>query len=72
MSAFLSSHVRFVDRANQTIGRFAMYLLFAMMGIMLWSSLTKFMHLPAMRTLEMALVAYYMLVALWRSLALFL
>jgi hypothetical protein len=72
MSAFLSSHVRFVDRANQTIGRFAMYLLFAMMGIMLWSSLTKFMHLPAMWTLEMALVAYYMLVALWRSLALFL
>lgn len=68
MPEVLKSYVRFVDSLNRRIGRFAMYLLFAMMAIMLWSSFTKFMHIPAGWTLEMAqftLVAYYMLGAPW-------
>jgi TRAP-type mannitol/chloroaromatic compound transport system permease small subunit len=41
-----------------------MYLLFAMMAVLLWSSITKIIQLPAIWTLEMAqffLVAYYLL-----------
>ena len=64
----LVAYVRFVDALNATVGRFAMYLLYVMMGIMLFSSVTKFLHVPAIWTLEMAqftLVAYYMLGAPW-------
>ena len=64
----LVAYVRFVDALNAKIGKFAMYLLYAMMGIMLFSSVTKFLHIPAIWTLEMAqftLVAYYMLGAPW-------
>lgn len=45
-----------------------MYLLYVMMAIMLWSSVTKFFSFPAIWTLELAqftLVAYYMLGAPW-------
>ncbi len=41
-----------------------MYLLFAIMGVMLWSSASKVVHLPTNWTLEMAqflFVAYYLL-----------
>ena len=58
------AYLRGVEALNYRIGRFAMYLLYVMMGILIWSSLTKFMHVPAIWTLEMAqftLVAYYML-----------
>lgn len=68
MPAFLISYVRFIDRLNAKLGTFAMYLLYVMMGIMLYSSATKIMHIPAIWTLEMAqftLVAYYMLGAPW-------
>lgn len=60
--------VRFVDTLNARVGKIAMYLLYVMMGIMLFSSVTKFLHIPAIWTLEMAqftLVAYYMLGAPW-------
>lgn len=68
MSQYLKSYVYFVEGVNRTIGKFAMYLLYVMMAIMIFSSVTKFMHMPAMWTLEMAqftLVAYYMLGAPW-------
>lgn len=68
MSHYLKSYVYFVEGVNRTIGKFAMYLLYVMMAIMIFSSVTKFMHMPAMWTLEMAqftLVAYYMLGAPW-------
>jgi len=64
----LIGYVRFVEGLNARIGKFAMYLLYVMMGIMLFSSVTKFFHVPAIWTLEMAqftLVAYYMLGAPW-------
>ena len=49
---------------NRRIGRFAMYLLFAMMGILLYSSISKTFFDPSLWTLEMAqftMVAYYLL-----------
>lgn len=58
------SYVKYVEALNYRVGRFAMYLLFAMMAVLLWSSITKIVHLPAIWTLEMAqflLVAYYLL-----------
>lgn len=57
-------YVRYIEAFNYRVGRFAMYLLFAMMAVLLWSSITKVLHLPAIWTLEMAqfiLVAYYLL-----------
>ncbi len=56
--------VQGVEWLNYRIGRFAMYLLFVIMGILLWSSITKVFSVPALWTLEMAqftLVAYYLL-----------
>ena len=56
--------MRFVDAMNRRIGRFAMYLLFAMMGILLYSSISKTFFDPSLWTLEMAqftMVAYYLL-----------
>ena len=49
---------------NRRVGRFAMYLLFAMMGILLYSSISKTFFDPSLWTLEMAqftMVAYYLL-----------
>ncbi|MEZ5796147.1 MAG: TRAP transporter small permease subunit [Paracoccaceae bacterium] len=62
------AYVRLVEALCRRIGRFAMYLLFVMMAIMLWSSFTKIGRFPAIWTLEMAqftLVAYYLLGAPW-------
>ena len=58
------SYVKGVEAVNYRLGRIAMYLLFAIMAILLWSSVTKFAKIPALWTLEMAqftLVAYYLL-----------
>ena len=57
-------YVRFVDAMNRRVGRFAMYLIFAMMGILLYSSISKTFFDPSLWTLEMAqftMVAYYLL-----------
>lgn len=64
MPGWTRTYVRWIEALNYRVGRFAMYLLYAMMAILLWSSVTKFIHIPALWTLEMAqftLVAYYML-----------
>ena len=64
MPDWARSYVKFVEALNFRIGRFAMYLLFVMMAILIWSSITKIIRVPAIWTLEMAqftLVAYYLL-----------
>ncbi|MDP4034286.1 MAG: TRAP transporter small permease subunit [Pseudorhodobacter sp.] len=64
MPRSLIAFVHIVDRMNYRIGRFAMYLLFVLMGILLWSSISKAAGQPALWTLEMAqfaMVAYYIL-----------
>ena len=56
--------IKYVDAFNYRIGRFAMYGIFLMMGVLLWSSVSKTFFNPSLWTLEMAqfcMVAYYML-----------
>ena len=56
--------VRIVEAINRRIGRFAMYLIFVMIGILLYSSISKTFFFPSLWTLEMAqfvMVAFYML-----------
>ena len=64
MPESIKAYVRFVERLNYRVGRFAMYILFVLMAVMLWSSASKIAHLPANWTLETAqflFVAYYLL-----------
>ncbi|MDU8929942.1 TRAP transporter small permease subunit [Alisedimentitalea sp. MJ-SS2] len=63
MNALLG-FARFVDRINRGIGLVVMYGVFILMGILLWSSISKTFFVPSLWTLEMAqfaMVAYYML-----------
>lgn len=60
----LLSFSRFVDRINRGLGLVVMYGVFVLMGILLWSSISKTFFLPSLWTLELAqyaMVAYYML-----------
>ena len=64
MPDFVKSYVRNVDAFNRRVGRATMYLILVMMGILLYSSLSKTFLLPSMWTLEMAqfvMAAYYLL-----------
>ncbi len=64
MTGALQNYVRIIDRLNRWIGRVVMYGIFVMMGILLWSSISKTFFLPSLWTLEMAqfaMVAYYIL-----------
>lgn len=64
MPAWTHALVRLIDQLNYRVGRFAMYLLFALMGVLLWSAVTKAAGQPAQWTLEMAqfvMVGYYIL-----------
>jgi TRAP-type mannitol/chloroaromatic compound transport system permease small subunit len=58
----LRGYVRLVERLNYRVGRVAMYLLFVLIGILLYSSFSKVFLQPALWTLEMAqftMVAYF-------------
>lgn len=60
----LLSISRRIDGMNRLIGLLVMYGVFALMGILLWSSISKTFFVPSLWTLEMAqftMVAYYML-----------
>ena len=72
MPEALKTYVRWVDALNRRVGRCAMYLLFVMMAILLWSSISKaisgepfnLLDAPAHWTLlsaQFAITAYYML-----------
>ena len=64
MPEAVKNYVRYVDAVNRVVGRFAMYMIFAMMGVLLYSSISKTFFNPALWTLEMAqflMVAYYLL-----------
>jgi len=63
MSALLF-FARAIDGLNRMIGLLVMYGVFVLMGILLWSSISKTFFVPSLWTLEMAqfaMVAYYML-----------
>mgnify|MGYP006131993625 CR=1 FL=1 len=60
----MKAYVRIVDGMNRRVGRVAMYMLFGMMGVLLWSSISKTFFFPSLWTLEMAqfaMVAYYIM-----------
>lgn len=58
-------YVRWVDALNRTVGRFAMYMIFAMMGVLLYSSISRtFFDVPLIWVVEVAqmtMAAYYLL-----------
>lgn len=64
MPRALMSFVRMVDLMNKGIGRMTMYGIFAMMGVLLYSSISKSFFQPSLWTLEVAqflMVAYFIL-----------
>ncbi len=61
---FARAYVRYVDAVNRRIGRIMMYGIFAMVAILLWSSISKTFFAPSLWTLEIAqfaMVAYYIM-----------
>ena len=64
MPKAVKTYVRWVDTLNRCVGRFAMYGIFLLVGVLLWSSISKTFFLPSLWTLEtaqFAMVAYYIL-----------
>lgn len=61
----IRAYVRFVDKLNTIVGKFAMLLVFVMMGILLCESISRtFFNAPHIWTMESAqytMAAYYML-----------
>jgi TRAP-type mannitol/chloroaromatic compound transport system permease small subunit len=64
MPQFARRYVRAVEAVNYRVGRITMYMIFVMMAVLLWSSISKTFFLPSLWTLEIAqflMVTYYML-----------
>lgn len=64
MLNFIRHYVRIVEAINYRVGRAVMYGIFVMVGVLLWSSISKTFFLPSLWTLEFAqfaMVAYYIL-----------
>ncbi len=64
MHGLMRGYIRGVDAVNHRLGRVVMYGVFVLMGILLWSSVSKTFFLPSLWTLEMAqfvMVGYYIL-----------
>ena len=64
MQGVMRGFIRGVDAVNYRLGRVMMYGIFVLMGILLWSSISKTFFLPTLWTLEMAqfvMVGYYIL-----------
>ncbi|WP_272008922.1 TRAP transporter small permease subunit [Roseovarius sp. ZX-A-9] len=64
MPRLICGYVHVIDGMNRFIGRIAMYLIFALVGVLLWSSVSKTFFNPSLWTLETAqfvMVAYYVL-----------
>lgn len=64
MPLWIKRYVWGVEAVNYRVGRITMYLIFVMIGILMWSSISKVFFLPSLWTLETAqftMVAYYIL-----------
>jgi len=59
------TYVKYADAVNRTVGKFAMYLVFAMMGILLYSALSRTLFdspvIWAVEMAQMTMAAYYLL-----------
>ena len=61
---FMRGYIRSIDAMNRRIGRVMMYGIFVLMGVLLWSTVSKAFFVPSLWTLEMAqfvMVGYYIL-----------
>ncbi|WP_277810782.1 TRAP transporter small permease subunit [Chromohalobacter canadensis] len=64
MPSAILRYISVIDAMNRFIGRFAMYLIFVLIAVLLWSSVSKVFLTPTMWTLESAqfvMVAYFVL-----------
>ncbi len=65
MPKVITSYVRCVDAVNRVVGRLVMYLIFVMMGILLFSSTSRTLfgssHIWIVETAQFLLAAYYLL-----------
>ncbi len=64
MQGVMRGFISGVDAVNYRVGRVVMYGIFVLMGVLLWSSISKTFFLPTLWTLEMAqfiMVSYYIL-----------
>ncbi len=64
MPRLICGYVHAIDGMNRFIGRIAMYLIFVLVGVLIWSSVSKTFFNPTLWTLETAqfvMVAYYVL-----------
>ena len=64
MPRAIKAYVRAVDAVNRVVGHVAMYLVFAMIGILFYSTISKNFFNPSLWTFEMAqftMAAYYLL-----------
>jgi TRAP-type mannitol/chloroaromatic compound transport system permease small subunit len=61
----IKTYVRYVEALNRILGKFAMYLVFAMMGILLFSSVSRTVfnvpHIWAIEMAQFTMAAYYLL-----------
>lgn len=64
MPPFIIKYVYAVETVGRIVGRFAMYGIFAMIGVLFYSTISKAFFVPSLWTLEVAqflMAAYYML-----------
>ncbi|MEX0759911.1 MAG: TRAP transporter small permease, partial [Tistlia sp.] len=65
MPRAIRAYVRGIEALNRLVGRFAMYLIFAMMGILLYAVISRTVfNAPLIWVVEMAqftMVAYFLL-----------
>lgn len=61
----IKNYVRYVDAVNRVVGRFAMYLIFAMVSILLYGALSRTLFdapvIWAVELAQMTMAAYYLL-----------
>ncbi|NKW71659.1 TRAP transporter small permease subunit [Rhodobacteraceae bacterium R_SAG10] len=64
MPRIIVAYVRYVDAFNRRVGRMTMYLIFVMIGVLMFSTVSKSFFNPSLWTLEIAqflMVAYFLL-----------
>ncbi len=65
MPPFVVKLVRTIDRVNLIVGRMAMYLVFVIMGVLLFSAISRSVfntpHIWVMETAQFCMAAYYLL-----------
>ncbi len=65
MPKAIKVYVRYVDRFNHVVGRMAMYMIFAMVGLLLYSSISRTVfdlsHLWIIEMAQFMMAAYYLL-----------